>query len=387
MRFIGFFLLFSAYFAQAQQRVLLDSYGVYNSTGVRRQVADAFFFGGLIDTTMINRSLSGLQKRNTFGLQIGLNAQWQTPWKISKDPKKWGSSYNWVVSAGIHQYAGLQFSKDVFGLVFRGGMPYIGDTLDFSNLRAEATSFAKVGLGFQNSSSQSTFVLNFVAVQRHLSASLAKGIWYQQPSTAQIELDLLGQAKFNNASAYGLSFDIDYRFGASDSTKNEQQFQLLIQNLGLARSLDTKSYRLSGTIQYAGYSLEEWQQASTEQLPQSFLDSLGYEQSVTTSWILLPAQIQLAKCLVWDSPRRLEAYYGAQFVLRQTYTPLIYAGAHLRVKKVWQSGLGLAYGGFGGLRMQAYSSIRLKRSQILLRSDNCTLLNGASLYLQFKCEI
>jgi hypothetical protein len=74
-------------------------------------------------------------------------------------------------------------------------------------------------------------------------------------------------------------------------------------------------------------------------------------------------------------------------MLRQTYTPLVYAGAHLRVQKVWQTGIGLAYGGFGGLRMQAYSAFRFKHSQILLRSDNCTLRNGASLYLQFRCDI
>jgi hypothetical protein len=387
MRHLIFLLLFSAHFVQAQHAVLIDSYGVYNSTGVRRQIADAFFYGGLIDSSDINRSFSNLQGRNSFGLQMGLNAQWQTPWVLSKNPKHWGSSYSWVLNAGVHQYAGVQFSKDLFGLVFQGGLPFIGDTLNFSNLRAEATTFAKVGLGFRDLTTQSIFALNFVAVQQHLVATLAKGNWYQQPTSAQIELELLGQANINNAPAYGLSVDIDYRFGSSDSSDNEQQFQLLIQNLGIARSIDTKAYRVSGALQYAGFSFSGWQQTSVQQLTQAFLDSLGYEQTTSGSWILLPARIQLSKCLDWNSSRRLEAYYGAQFMLRQTYTPLVYAGAHLRVQKVWQTGIGLAYGGFGGLRMQAYSAFRFKHSEILLRSDNCTLRNGASLYLQFRCDI
>ena len=67
MRLLSLFLLLGAQLAQAQQAVLLDTYGTYNSTGVRRQVADAFFYGGLIDSNEISRSLSGLQKRNTFG--------------------------------------------------------------------------------------------------------------------------------------------------------------------------------------------------------------------------------------------------------------------------------------------------------------------------------
>jgi hypothetical protein len=102
--------------------------------------------------------------------------------------------------------------------------------------------------------------------------------------------------------------------------------------------------------------------------------------------MLLPAQIRLSKTLDWDSPQRLEAYYGAQFMLRQTYTPLIYAGAQVKVKKAWHTGLGMAYGGFGGLRLQAYSAFRFKRSELLLRSDNIALQNGASLYLQFRCD-
>ena len=388
MRYFLLLLVVSLQSAYAQQTILLDTYGAYNSTGMRRQVTDAFLYGGLIDSSQINRSLANLQQRNTFGLQMGLNAQWQTPWLVSKDSKKWGSSYRWVLGAGIHQYAGLQFSKDLFGLVFRGGLPYAGDTLDLSNLRAEATIFSKIGFGIYNPSTQSSFLVHFVSVQQHIGATLQKGTWFQDPSTAQIDLALKGQANLAGSAAntYGVAIDIDYRFGASDSIGNEQQFQLLIQNLGVARSAKSTTYSLDGTLAYAGYTLAEWQQTNLEQLTSNFLDSLGFQKAVAPSWMVLPAQIQLAKTLDWDSPQRLEAYYGARFMLRQSYTPLIYAGAQLKVKKAWHTGLGMAYGGFGGLRMQAYSAFRFKRSELLLRSDNIALQNGASLYLQFRCD-
>ena len=388
MRNLLFLLLVGLQSVYAQQTLLLDTYGTYNSTGVRRQVTDAFFYGGLIDSSQINRSLVNLNQRNTFGLQMGLNAQWQTPWQVSKDSKKWGSSYRWVLGAGIHQYAGLQFSKDLFGLVFRGGLPYAGDTLDLSNLRAEATIFSKIGFGIYNPDTKSSFLLHVVSVQQHLGASIQKGTWLQDPSTAQIDLALNGQAALlaSAANTYGVALDIDYRFGASDSSDNQQQFQLLIQNLGVARSAQTTAYSLDGALAYAGYSLAAWQQTSLDELTSSFLDSLGYQKSVGPSWMLLPAQIRLSKTLDWDSPQRLEAYYGAQFMLRQTYTPLIYAGAQFKVKKAWHTGLGMAYGGFGGLRLQAYSAFRFKRSELLLRSDNIALQNGASLYLQFRCD-
>jgi hypothetical protein len=388
MRYLFILFLAVTQFAQAQQTIVLDTYGHYNSTGVRRQIPDAFFYGGLIDSSQISQSLTKLSARNAFGLQMGFNAQWQTPWVVSKDSKKWGSGYRWVLGAGIQQYGGIQFSKDLFGLVFQGGLPYMGDTLDMSNLRVEATTFAKIGMGLVNTTTQSSFLVHFVAVQNHIAAALQKGTWLQYPSSAQIDLALQGQAQFSGSSpaAYGVAFDLDYRFGSVENEETEQQFQFLVQNFGVARSTSTTQYELAGSLQYAGFSLAQWQQASVNELTAAFLDSLGYQKSTVSSWILLPAQFQLAKVINWDSPQRLDAYYGAQFMLRQTYTPLIYAGAHYKVKKAWQTGLGMAYGGFGGLRVQAYSAFHFKRSQLLLRSDNIALQNGASLYLQFRCD-
>jgi hypothetical protein len=388
MRYLFILFLAVTQFAQAQQTIVIDTYGHYNSTGVRRQIPDAFFYGGLIDSSQISQSLTKLSARNAFGLHMGFNAQWQTPWVVSKDSKKWGSGYRWVLGAGIQQYGGIQFSKDLFGLVFQGGLPYMGDTLDISNLRVEATTFAKIGIGLVNTTTQSSFLVHFVAVQNHIAAALQKGTWLQYPSSAQIDLALQGQAQFSGSSptAYGVAFDLDYRFGSAENEETEQQFQFLVQNFGVARSIQTTQYNLSGSFQYTGFSFAQWQQASVNKLMNGFLDSLGYQKSTVSSWILLPAQFQLAKVINWDSPQRLDAYYGAQFMLRQTYTPLIYAGAHYKVKKAWQTGLGMAYGGFGGLRVQAYSAFNFKRSQLLLRSDNIALQNGASLYLQFRCD-
>ena len=388
MRYLFILFLACQQLGFAQQTLLIDTYGHYNSTGVKRQITDAFLYGDLIDSSHIQTTLSRLGKRNTFGLNMGMNAQWQTPWLLSKDANKWGSSYRLVIGAGVHQFGGIQFSKDLFGLVFRGGLPYLSDTLDLSGLKVEATTFTKIGFGLVNHLTQSSLLVHFVGVQNHLSAFMNAATWYQDASTAQIDLALNGQAQINasNTMAYGLALDLDYRFGSAEYDEAPQQFQLLVQNFGIARTKQTTEYSLDGALQYAGYSLAAWQQTSLDELATGFLDSLGYEKNSAQKWIFLPAQIQLAKVCDWERPNRIEAYYGAQFILRQTYIPFVYAGAHFKVKKAWQTGVGMAYGGFGGLRAQAYSAIRFKRSQLLLRSDNIALQKGASLYLQFRCD-
>lgn len=380
-------LLLQTQFLNAQQSFELVTFGNYNSTGLRRQIPDAFFYGGTIDSNTIAKSLAKLGARNSFGLQMGASAVWKSPWTLSKDVKKTASSYHWAFGAGIQQYSGLHFSKDAFGLVFQGGLPYLGDTLNLSNLRAESITFSKIGFGVVDSLTQSSLLLHFVSVHNYIGAALQKGIWFQDPSSAQIELELQGSAQMSNATAgYGFAIDLDYRFGSIQEEDQEQQFQLLIQNLGLARLSNIPSYELAGALQYQGFTLAQWQQTNLNNLANAFLDSLGYLRSTVSNWVFLPTTVLLAKRIDSESQARLQAYYGAQFILRQTYTPLIYAGAHVRISTVWQTGIGMAYGGFGGLRAQAYSAFRFKKSQLILRSDNVGLQNGASLYLQYRCD-
>lgn len=389
MRILLLFLVLCLQSVNAQQSMFINSYGGYNSSGVRREVSDAFFYGGLIDSLAIENSYNKLEQRNSFGLQMGLNAQWQSPWTLAKEKRKWGSSYNWTFGAGIHQYAAIQFSKDLFGLTFKGGQPFAGDSLQLSPLNAEQMIFSKIGLGCYDPETHSSFLIHFVSVQQYLQAEIQNGTWYQDPSSAQIELDLMGKANLfgNKTNAYGVALDIDYRFGDNDTSLQAKEFQLLIQNLGFARSSQNDAYQLDGHLSFGAYSFADLQQLEVSNIASQLLDSLGYQKERTSTWFLLPTTIQLSKMLDWQSPQRFEAYYGALFMLRQVFTPMVYAGAEYKVSTKWHSGLGLVYGGFGGLRIQAYSALRWKRSELCLRSDNIALQNGASLFLQFRCDL
>lgn len=387
MKRLLLFVLLQTQVLVAQQSFELAAFGSYNSTGLQRQIPDAFFYGGAIDSNTIAKSLAKLGARNSFGLQMGANAVWKSPWQLSKDTKKAASSYNWTFGAGIEQYTGLHFSKDAFGLVFQGGLPYLGDTLHLGNMKAESITFSKIGFGVVNPQTQSALLVHFVKVHNHIGASLQDGLWFQDPLSAQISLALEGAAQLSNAAGgFGFAMDLDYRFGSNQEEEQEQQFQLLIQNFGFARLSNRSIYALNGALQYQGFSLAEWQQTNPNDLASNFLDSLGYQQNTATNWVFLPATVTLAKRIDWESAARLQAYYGAQFIMRQTYTPLVYLGAHVRISKVWQTGVGMAYGGFGGLRAQAYSAFHFKRSQLALRSDNIFMQNGASLYIQYRCD-
>jgi hypothetical protein len=165
-------------------------------------------------------------------------------------------------------------------------------------------------------------------------------------------------------------------------------FQLKIQNLGLAYQITPlQQLQFKGSYAYGAYDLQTLQQFQLVSNLDSALSALNFQRSSLSSWTLLPASIQLAKLVNNDSTIRVQAYYGAHFMLRQTYTPMFFAGAHFFVTKKWQTGIGAAYGGFGGLRAQTYSAFSFNEYQIFLRTANLTFRNGASIYLQVKCDL
>lgn len=383
---IFFICLFVGNVLLGQQSIDLQLMGHYNSTGIVRQIPDAFFYGGTIDSAAIDKSYGLLNQRNSFGLLMGGYAIWKSPWKLSIAKDKLQAEYQLTFAIGAQQYMGLHFSKDAFGLLFKGGLPYLGDTLQLNPLLLESTSFSKVGIGLSNPSTASSILLNFIQVQNHFAARLNHATWFQEDQTAQISLDLDGASNLGSSSlGLGLALDIDYRFG-TNTEEDEQEFQLLVQNLGAAYIPSHQSYAIDGAMQLSAMPISWWQNKNLNELGQELLDSLGFEKKVQSSWILMPASILLAKRIDEESIKKIQAYYGAQMVLRQSYTPFVYAGAHIKAKQFWQTGVGVAYGGFGGLRAQAYSTLKFNNKRLILRSDNITLLNGASLLIQFRCE-
>ncbi|MEY4351741.1 MAG: hypothetical protein RL078_1820 [Bacteroidota bacterium] len=382
-------VLFITNWTHAQQQLIFESAGSYNSTSLPRKLPNAFFYGGYLDSSFLAETYASLPNRNSFGLQMQANLLYQSKKALSQDPKKWASAWNWQFGAGLENYTGIQFSNASFGFVFLGAAPFIGDTLDFSHTKIQSISFSKVGLGLYHPESKSSVQLNLVGVHQQFSANINQASWFQDPIQDSIFLQLNANARYatNSLSALGLALDLDYRF-ASETDHDPMVFQLKIQNLGLAYQITPlQQLQFKGSYAYGAYDLQTLQQFQLVSNLDSALSALNFQRSSLSSWTLLPASIQLAKLVNNDSTIRVQAYYGAHFMLRQTYTPMFFAGAHFFVTKKWQTGIGAAYGGFGGLRAQTYSAFSFNKYQIFLRTDNLTFRNGASIYLQVKCDL
>ncbi|MFM6946046.1 MAG: hypothetical protein ACKOWW_02820 [Flavobacteriales bacterium] len=382
-------MLFIGLQTWGQRQLSFEANGLYNSNAVPKKIPQAFFYGGFLDSQTLATTYAALPKRSAFGLQMHANVQYRTNRCVSKDPQKKAASWSWLFGAGVSQYTGIQFDKDAFGFVFLGGAPFVGDTLYFSNSRLQSMSFSKLGIGVFNAQTQSSLQLNLIGIQNLIDARFSNATWYQDPVQDSIHIELAAKGSYSTRplSALGLGLDLDYRF-VSETETDPIIFQLKVENLGFAYQIKPlEQVQLNGSYHYGAMDLQSLQQLQIANALDTALSDLGFQRSELKKWTLLPTSIQLAKMVNQDSSIRVQAYYGAHFLLRQTYTPLIFAGAHFYVNKKWQTGVGAAYGGFGGLRAQAYSAFTFEKFQIFLRSDNVSLKNGASIYMQVKCAL
>lgn len=372
-----------------QQKLIVETLGAYNSTALPIQIPNAFFYGGFLDSSLLNATFQSLGPRNTFGLQMQAAAQYQSNKALSKDAQNPLANWKWQFGSNVMNLTGLQFSKDAFGLAFLGGSPFMGDTLDFSGTRLQSCTFSSYGVGLYQAQTKTAFQLNVVAMHQCADLQVGNTSWHQDLESDSIFFNGRAEAYISKQplTGLGLSLDLDYRF-SSETENDPLQFQLKIQNLGLSYQYQALiRYQLNGSYNYGAYDLAGLQQFNFSAQIDAAKEQLGFKKDSIRNWYLLPATIQLSKLINEDSLVKFQAYYGANFMLRKTYTPCFFAGIHWSASKIWQTGVGVVYGGFGGLRAQAYSTFAFEKVKISFRSDNVAFQKGGSIYMQLQCDI
>ncbi|MEN9700445.1 MAG: hypothetical protein RLZZ301_1643 [Bacteroidota bacterium] len=347
----------------------------YNSSGIDRHLTDAFFYGGHIDSLITAKSLSQLHSRNFWGMNLESSLRLTLP-------------NQYLIQGGIYNYTGINFSKDAFGLTFLGNASYMADTALLSGTKFQSTSFSKLGIGRVIDSLGSTICFNLVALHADSYGTIYGGSIYQDPLIDSISLDVNAHVRTSKMSLFtgvGFAIDLDYRFVSADEER-QLPFQIVLQNIGVAKSFQPmQSYQVDSSLLYTGFSLQQFSAQGPTALLTSLLDSLGIHSKHTSGWVLLPGMMQFSKTIDPKMPQRLQAYYGAKMYLRSTYIPCIYAGLDTRMANGFHLGIGASYGGFGGLRLQAYSQLQFKQWSLGLHTDNALMHNGASLYAHLKC--
>ena len=370
---------------QKNHELVFSGIADYQSTSIGKDITKSFFYGGFINDGMKGQTSARQQLINRFGIDLNSEIEYRNHTsKIFKDSTK-----GFLLKHGIYNFSAIEYAEDVFDLLFYGNSAFIGDTAFLTGSRFDSFTFQKIGFGWFDKYSKSSFTINAVGVHNILSGRIENGTLYQSASIDSIGLSL--DAKYNQSNSnafcgFGLAVDIDYRFDMPKNKNEKIYFQLLMRNLGVVCLPKVRSYSINSNVNYDAYSIDDLMNASTIfNDTEGTLGSFSDSSSSGADWKLLPALFQFTKLVDRSSMRKLQGFYGARAYLSSSFMPMFFSGMDYHPVKWYRIGLQASYGGFSNLRWGMYSALKFDRFSLGLASENLFSKTGESIILRISC--
>lgn len=365
--------------------VIFSGVADYQSTSIGKDITKRFFYGGFIDDEMKGASSSRQQLVNRFGIDINTDIEYRNhKLDFFKD-----STTGYLLKYGFYNFSGIQYTEDVFDLLFFGNSSFIGDTAFLSGSQFSSYTFQKIGFGWFDKISKSSLTINAIGVHNSLSGVINKGELYQSASIDSVDFSLDAVYKSSNSQTFcgfGIALDLDYRFNMPKGDSEFIYFQLMAKNLGLVFMPDVKQSRIQGELAYDNYTINDLLNSQT--LFQNTDETFGLfadTMEVQDNWRLLPAMLQFTKLIDRNSSQKLQGFYGARAYLSSSFMPMFFVGIDVHPIKRYRFGLQASYGGFSNLRWGMYSDLQFDKFSIGIASENLFSQTGESIIIRMSC--
>lgn len=365
--------------------IIFSGVADYQSTSIGKDITKRFFYGGFIDDEMKGASSSRQQLVNRFGIDINTDIEYRNhKLDFFKD-----STTGYLLKYGFYNFSGIQYTEDVFDLLFFGNSSFIGDTAFLSGSQFSSYTFQKIGFGWFDKISKSSLTINAIGVHNSLSGVINKGELYQSASIDSVDFSLDAVYKSSNSQTFcgfGIALDLDYRFNMPKGDSEFIYFQLMAKNLGLVFMPDVKQSRIQGELAYDNYTINDLLNSQT--LFQNTDETFGLfadTMEVQDNWRLLPAMLQFTKLIDRNSSQKLQGFYGARAYLSSSFMPMFFVGIDVHPIKRYRFGLQASYGGFSNLRWGMYSDLQFDKFSIGIASENLFSQTGESIIIRMSC--
>ena len=346
----------------------LDYYG----TSVQNDIISKFIRGGQITEENKDNSFDRHKAINRLGGIGEGEIEYRNYRKQLFKNKDWGFS----VKAGYNVFAGLLYSKDIFGGVFYGNDRYLGETMDFSGTKFSYFNYQKLGFGIIDAKSKSSDTLNVYNVSDRLSGRINEATIFQHEDGSAIDVVLDGDftmkrnKKFNQGIGIGL--DVDFKIPVNWIKERKAFVQFKVQDLGFSYMYEKQRvYSVDTSFTFTGFQINDLI-GENAIFNESFniLDTLGIKSREETSLVLMPGYIQVAKMVDDLQDYKWQSFFGIRLYTTLVYSPYVFGGIDFRPAKWIHIGASLSYGGFGKLRGGLYAAAKFGNYSVGLSSEN-----------------
>ena len=358
----------------------------FQATSVGKDITKSFIYGGFIDDAMKLSSSNRHDEINRFGIDLNTEVVYKNhKVNLFKDSLK-----GLLVKGGVFSFSSLIYSKDLFDMAFYGNDMFTGDTAYFTGSQFNSFAFQKIGIGWLNKKSKSSFSLNFIGVNNYLNGVINESYLYHSQDADSLEFLLSGEGVRPKKTAYykgfGLAIDMDYRFKMKKNEKEFVHFQLVMRNLGFAYLLNTENYIANGVATVDSYQINDLiNSESIFSNPEEVSDELSDTIITKGSLVMLPAMFQFTKLVDYNSLNRFQGFFGFRGYLNNAYVPMLFGGLDFKAAKWCRFGAQASYGGFSQLRWGMYSSFNFKNFNLGIASENLFSKTGESILIKLSC--
>ncbi|MDC0297369.1 hypothetical protein OAK92_02220 [Crocinitomicaceae bacterium] len=358
----------------------------FQSTSIGKDITKSFIYGGFIDDAMKLSSSNRHDEINRFGIDLNTEVVYKNhKVNLFKDSLK-----GLLIKGGVFSFSSLIYSKDLFDMAFYGNDMFTGDTAYFTGSQFNSVSFQKIGIGWLNKKSKSSFSLNFIGVNNYLNGVINESYLYNSQDADSLEFLLSGEGMRSNNSSYykgfGLAIDMDYRFKMKKNEKEFVHFQLVMRNLGFAYSFNTENYIANGVATVGSYQINDLiNSESIFSNPEEVSEGLSDTIITKGSLVMLPAMFQFTKLVDYNSLNQFQGFFGFRGYLNNAYVPMLFGGLDFKAAKWCRFGAQASYGGFSQLRWGMYSSFNFKNFNLGIASENLFSKTGESILIKLSC--
>jgi len=356
--------------------------GNYGSSIFNNEFIDIFRLGGFIDNDMKDKGLSNSRRINYFGGEGSYGISFSDP--IHKVLGDWG----YYVDISSNRSAGVQFTDDLYELVFYGNKSSAGDTSYIGQTGFHSRSFNKFAFGLDNNKLK--IGLSFLSFGNYSQGLIQNGYVFTDSLGSNLSLDINGsQFQSNKVLSHvgsGFSLDFEYRLSqeriSKDSSHTKETTIIVgIKNIGIYVSRKNSILtEVDTTYNYSGFEVTNISDFGNSLISQQQLtDSVRILSDTTRIVGMLPFEVYFYKPPTYL--KKWELIYGFRYKIQSSYRAFLYLGGNLHLQNKMNISSYLAYGGYSKLQFGLALNKRFKDNLLIeLNSNNLLGLFSKSQY-------
>lgn len=332
----------------------------YHTSSIPNYYSNFFLRGGYIDKETKDKVSNGLATTNRAGAEQQFSIRFTD---FSSHPFKKDTSWGYYLNLEHQDHIGLNFSKNVFDLVFYGNGPFAGDVMNLVPFNFSRMTFQKFGFGLTDAVSGTSIGISLVKGQRFSHLNFNQADFYTDDSTGNISFDYsleysqsdTAKTRYTAFNGAGLSVDLNWNFKICNDSILPffSQWQLRVNNAGfIIWNMATLNYEADSIVAFNGFSVDNILKPQDALLTGStdLKDTINIRYVNKKFNALLPADVVLGNTVNPFTGYWIKPLVGGRYKLMEGYKPMAYAGAVIRLAKRTYIQANVSYGGFGGFR-------------------------------------